>query len=598
MPLCACMTQDQLLAFAVVAGMMVMFVWGRIRYDLVAGLALLVALLVGVVPFDRAFSGFSNDILVVIGAALLVSAAVTRSRLMEGALQALGPRITSVRAQVILLVATVTVLSAFVKNIGALAIMLPVAFQMAKRSNVSPSVFLMPMSFGSLLGGLMTLIGTSPNIIVSELRHELTGTPFSMFDFTPVGLGLSVIGIAFLGFAWKLLPRDRKGESSLAEGIDIQDYVTEGRVGPKSSFAGETLRALRKKLSRDVSVNAVVRDGEPRPATQDTVLQEDDHVILEGEPAALDAAVKTAGLELEGDHRERTPGKPDAEIGTLEAVIGPGSMLIGRTAARLALHERFNVNMIAVSRSGDRLTDRLRDIRLYAGDVIVLQGPLDEMSDVLRELGCLPLAPREIHLGTVRRGLVPIVVLTVAMILAATGKLPVGIAFFGAGLAIILLGSLTVREAYNSIEWPLLVMIGALIPVSEAIRSTGGADVIASALANTAHALPPWGAVVLIMAAAMALTPFLNNAATVLVMAPIAVSFADRLGFAPDAFLMAVAIGAGCDFLTPIGHQCNLLVYGPGGYKFGDYARLGAPLSALVLALGTPLILLVWPLTR
>ncbi len=592
------MTQDQLLAFAVIAGMMVLFVWGRIRYDLVAALALLVAILVGVVPFDQAFSGFSNDILVIVAAALLVSAAVTRSRLIEGALQALGPRISSVRAQLILLVTVVTVLSAFVKNIGALAMMLPVAFQMAKRSNVSPSVFLMPMAFGSLLGGLMTLIGTSPNIIVSELRQELAGQPFAMFDFMPVGLGLSLLGIVFLAFAYKLLPQDRKGESSLAEGIDIQDYVTEGRVGPQSSFAGETLRALRKKISKDVSVNAVVREGEKQPATQDTVLQEDDRVILEGEPAALDDAVKTAGLELEGEDRETKTEAPAAEIGTLEAVIGPGSLLIGKTAARLALHERFNVNMIAVSRSGDRLTERLRDIRLYAGDVIVLQGPIAEMGEVLRELGCLPLATREIHLGNVRRGLVPIVVLAVAMVLAATGKLPVGIAFFGAGLAIILLGSLSVREAYTSVEWPLLIMIGALIPVSDAIRTTGGADVIASALANAAHLLPPWGAVMLIMAAAMALTPFLNNAATVLVMAPIAASFAQRLGFAPDAFLMAVAVGAGCDFLTPIGHQCNLLVFGPGGYKFGDYARLGAPLSVLVLLVGTPLILLVWPLAR
>jgi di/tricarboxylate transporter len=592
------MTQDQILAFAVIAGMMVLFVWGRIRYDLVAGLALLAAILVGVVPFDQAFSGFSNDILVIVAAALLVSAAVTRSRLIESALQALGPRISSVRAQLILLVTVVTVLSAFVKNIGALAMMLPVAFQMAKRSNVSPSVFLMPMSFGSLLGGLMTLIGTSPNIIVSELRQELAGQPFTMFDFTPVGLGLSVIGIVFLAFAYKLLPRDRKGEGSLAEGIDIQDYVTEGRIGPKSSFAGETLRALRKKLSKDVSINAVVRDGEKKPATQDTVLREDDRVILEGEPAALGDAVKTAGLELEGDDRQTRTEKATTEIAALEAVIGPGSLLIGKTAGKLALHERFNVNMIAVSRSGDRLTERLRDIRLYAGDVIVLQGPMDGMGDVLRELGCLPLAEREIPLGTVRRGLVPIAVLAVAMILAGTGKLPVGIAFFGAGLAIILLGSLSVREAYASVEWPLLVMIGALIPVSEAIRTTGGADVIASVLANAAHLLPPWGAVALIMAAAMALTPFLNNAATVLVMAPIAASFAQRLGFAPDAFLMAVAVGAGCDFLTPIGHQCNMLVFGPGGYRFGDYARLGAPLSVLVLLLGTPLILLVWPLSR
>src|SRR3954462_12697888 len=200
MPLCG-MTQEQILAFSIIAGMMLLFVWGRIRYDLVAGLALLAALVVGVVPFDKAFSGFSNDILVIVGAALLVSAAVTRSRLMEGVLQQIGPRLVSVRLQLVVLVTAVTLLSAFVKNIGALAMMLPVAFQMAKRSNVSPSVFLMPMSFGSLLGGLMTLIGTSPNIIVSELRQQLAGHPFAMFDFLPVGLGLSVLGVVFLAFA-------------------------------------------------------------------------------------------------------------------------------------------------------------------------------------------------------------------------------------------------------------------------------------------------------------------------------------------------------------------------------------------------------------
>jgi di/tricarboxylate transporter len=591
------MTTNQALAFAVIAGMMIMFVWGRIRYDLVAGLALLAALLVGVVPYDQAFSGFSNDILMVVGAALVVSAAVTRSRIMDGLLQKLAPGLTSVRAQVVLLVTVVTVLSAFVKNIGALAMMLPVAFQMAKRSQVSPSLYLMPMAFGSLLGGLITLIGTSPNIIVSELRQELAGEAFSMFDFTPVGLGLSVLGVVFLALGYKLLPQDRKGDGGIAEGIDIQDYVTEGRIGPKSGFAGETLRALRKKLRNVATVNAVVRE-DGKKSSQDTVLREDDHVILEGEPAALDEAVKTAGLELESEHRETKVDKPDEEIGTLEAVIGPDSLLAGKTAGRLALHERFNVNMIALSRSGERLTERLRDIRMYAGDVILLQGPLSNMSEVLRELGCLPLAPRPIHLGNVRRGLVPIGVLAVAMALAATGKLPVGIAFFGAALAIILLGSLTVREAYSAVEWPLLVMIGALIPVSDAIRSTGGADLLASWLANIAQSLPPWGTVGLIMGAAMLLTPFLNNAATVLVMAPIAVSFAQRLDFTPDALLMAVAVGAGCDFLTPIGHQCNMLVYGPGGYRFGDYARLGAPLSLLVLLVGTPLILLIWPLTR
>jgi di/tricarboxylate transporter len=591
------MTTEQGLAFAVIAGMMAMFIWGRLRYDLVAGLALLVAVLVGVVPMDRAFSGFSNDILVVVGAALLVSAAVTRSRVIEALLQPISPHIDSVRAQLIALVLITTVLSAFVKNIGALAMMLPVAFQMARKSGVSPSLFLMPMAFGSLLGGLITLIGTSPNIIVSGLRAELVGRPFGMFDFAPVGAGLAVMGVLFLAFGYRLLPRDRKASTTPGEAIDIDDYVTEGRVGPKSTVLGETFRVLREKLAKGVAVNAIVRDGRKQPLTPDTVIEEDDRLILAGEPEGLEETVAATGLELAGEKRTpRIEKKPDAEVANFEAVISAGSLLIGKSVGRLALHERFNVNLIAVSRSGERLKVRLRDIKLRAGDVILLQGPSNDMPDLMRELGCLPLATRPIHLTTVRRGLIPVAVLIAAMILAGTGKLPVGIAFFAAGVAVVLFGALSLREAYESIEWPLLVMLGALIPVSEAIRSTGGAELIAGGLAGVAQTLPAYGALALILVAAMAMTPFLNNAATVLVMAPIAVSFADRLGYQPEAFLMAVAVGAGCDFLTPIGHQCNLLVMGPGGYRFGDYARLGAPLSLLVVLVGVPLILLVWPI--
>ena len=592
------MTLDQLLAFAIVTGMMALFVWGRLRYDLVAGLALLAAVVVGVVPFEAAFSGFGDDIVIIVGSALLVSAAVARSGIIEALLHPLAPKITSTRAQLVLLVTTVTVLSAFVKNIGALAMMLPVAFQMAKRSKTSPSVFLMPMAFGSLLGGLSTLIGTSPNIIVSRLRAEITGAPFAMFDFAPVGVGLAAVGIVFLAVAYRLLPLDRSGAESLGDAMDIHDYLTEGRVRAGSAIAGKTMADVGKSAGPEVTVTAVVRDGQQTAPLPDLVMRENDILLLQGQPAALQQAVARAGLELVGEDRSTSSDKVSEEIGAVEAVIGPGSLLIDQAVGNLALHARFNVNLLAVSRSDQRFSDRLRDIELRAGDIIVLQGSLADMPARLRDLGCLPLAAREIRLGNVRRGVIPIAVLAGAMLLAGTGSVPVGLAFFGAALLVVLFGSLSLREAYATVEWPLLVMLGALIPVSEAIRTTGGADLIATGLSNVAHSLPPYGALGLIMIAAMALTPFLNNAATVLVMAPIAASFAGRIGFQPDAFLMAVAVGAACDFLTPIGHQCNTLVMGPGGYKFSDYARLGAPLSVLVIGLGVPLILMTWPLTR
>lgn len=591
------MTLQQILAFAVIAGTMALFVWGRLRYDLVAGVALLVAVLIGVVPTQRAFSGFSDEIVVIVAGALIVSAAVARSGIIELALQPIAPHVTSPRAQLVVLVGAVTLLSAFVKNIGALAMMIPIALQMAKRSQRSPSILLMPMAFGSLLGGTMTLIGTSPNIIVSRLRGELLGEPFAMFDFTPVGLGLSAAGLLFLMLGYRLLPKDRVASPALGEAIDIKDYVTEARVKEDSDIAGQTVSELRKR-DQEVMVTAVVRDQQSAAPLPDMVLHANDIVVLQGEQAALERVVARSDLELEGENRtSRTEETTNDEIGVIEAVIGPGSLLIGRAAGRLALHDRFNVNLLAVSRSGQRFTERLRDIELRSGDVIVLQGALANMPAQLRALGCLPLAAREIRLGSVRRGLIPIAVLVTAMVLASTGTLSVGIAFFGAGLLTILFGSLTLREAYETVEWPILVMLGALIPVSEAIRTTGGSDVIATALSGLAHALPGYGAVALMLLAAMMITPFLNNAATVLVMAPIAASFAQKLGLNPDAFLMAVAVGAGCDFLTPIGHQCNTLVMGPGGYRFGDYARLGAPLSLLVLLLGVPLIMIVWPLS-
>jgi di/tricarboxylate transporter len=591
------MTLQQILAFAVIAGTMALFVWGRLRYDLVAGVALLVAVLIGVVPADKAFTGFSDEIVVIVAGALIVSAAVARSGIIEVALQPIAPYIKSTSLQILVLVGAVALLSAFVKNIGALAMMIPIALQMAKRSNRSPSLLLMPMAFGSLLGGTMTLIGTSPNIIVSRVRNEILGQPFGMFDFTPVGLGLSAAGVLLLVFAYRLIPKDRQAAPGLGEAIDIRDYVTEARVKEDSDIAGQTVSELRKQADQEVRVTAIVRDEKTAVPSPNTKLQPNDIVMLQGEPAALERAVARSDLELEGENRlSRTEAKSD-EIGVIEAVIGPNSLLIGQAAGRLALHDRFNVNLLAVSRSGRRFTERLRDIELRSGDVIVLQGVLEHMPAQLRALGCLPLAARQIRLGSVRRGLIPIAVLVAAMVLAGTGTLSVGIAFFGAAILTILLGSLTLREAYETVEWPILVMLGALIPVSDAIRTTGGTDVIATLLSGAAHALPGYGAVALMLLAAMMITPFLNNAATVLVMAPIAASFAQKLGYQPDAFLMAVAIGAACDFLTPIGHQCNTLVMGPGGYRFGDYARLGAPLSVLILLLGVPLIMIVWPLS-
>lgn len=590
------MTLDQALAFAIVAAMMALFVWGRLRYDLVALLSLLAAVLVGIVPPEKAFSGFSDDILVIVASALLVSAAVARSGVIDIALRHVGRFLTTPRLQVLGLVGAVTVLSAFVKNIGALAMLMPVAFQIARKSGTPVSHLLMPMAFGSLLGGLMTLIGTSPNIIVSRMREEIVGEPFRMFDFMPVGAGLAFVGVVFLVFGYRLLPAPRKGTASMEAAFRIEDYTAEASVPADSPSVGKTVAELEALGEGDVSVATIIRERYRRYTPADHwTLNAGDLLLLQGEPSALETVVAQGKLELAGDERVEPGEKVDPEdTGVVEAVVTGDSLLVGRSVRQVRLSERFQLRLLAVSRSGERITNRLRSLLFRPGDVVVLQGRLEQMPDTLGDLRCLPLAQRDLRLGRGRQGFVPIAALAAAMVLAALDLLPVAIAFFGAAVLLILLRTLSLREAYEVIEWPILILLGALIPISDAIRTTGGTELIAGWLSAATSALPTMGSLALMMVAAMAVTPFLNNAATVLVMAPIAASLAGALGRAPDPFLMAVAVGAACDFLTPIGHQCNTLVMGPGGYRFGDYWRLGLPLSVIVVAVGVPLIAWVW----
>ena len=587
------MTSPQLLSFAVIAGMMAAFVWGRIRYDVVAALALLAAVAAGIVPFEKAFAGFADDIVIIVGSALVVSAAVSRSGVMELAIQKLAPNLSSPRLQLILLVGVVAVLSAIVKNIGALAIMIPIAFQFARRSRVSPSMFLMPMAFGSLLGGLMTQVGTSPNVIVSRLREELTGESFRMFDFTPVGVILTITGVAFLSLFYWLLPARRREGLAVEEAMEIKNYTTEATVGENSPLIDKTISDLQKLGGGRLMVTAIVASDKKRRRIPypDAVLRQGDRLIMEGEPEALDKAVEQGGLVLS----DRQSGRPN-DLTSIEAIIGPSSDLIGTTAGEFALFERTSLNLLAVSRRDKRFRERLSEIRLEAGDTVLIQGPTALIGEQVRVLDLLPLAERQLKLGVSRDRWLSLIILGVAMAFTALGLVPVSIAFFGAAVLVIVSGALPLRELYQQINGPILIMLAALIPVSDSLRETGTTDLIAQGLSGIAMGLPPVAALALIMVAAMAVTPFLNNAATVLVMAPIAATFAADLGLRPDAFLMAVAIGAGSDFLTPIGHQCNTLVMGPGGYRFGDYWRLGLPLSILVVVVGITALSVFWPL--
>ena len=592
------MTAPQALSFAIIGGAVLVFAWGRFRYDVIALVALFVGVLTKDVPIKSAFSGFTSDVVIIIACALIVSAAIQQSGVIEWAVRPLLDRLKSTSTQVPVLAAATAFLSTLTKNVGALAIMMPVALRITRNTESSPSSLLMPMSFMSLLGGLVTLVGTSTNIIVSQVREETVGEPFKMYDFAPVGLTLTLLGLVFVSFGWRLLPRDRKGRAGLGEANAEAAYSTEAKV--PEEWPAEMKTIARLKLEKDdVRVLTVVgKDGKSRKASQRTALKPGMTLVLEGDAEALARVFQRTPLEETRKKEDVKKDEPSEETRTIEAVVQSGSSLIGHSAERMRLQQHYGVQLLAIGRANARVTERLRDVTVRSGDLLVLRAGEKALPEVLANLSLLPLAERSVQIGGGRRRFVPVVILAIAMTLLALNIVPVVGAFFGAALLMILSGSISMREAYSSLEAEVLVLIGALTPLSEAVQHSGGTDLIAHGLATILHGTPALLALGTMLIAAMACSPFLHNAPTVLVLGPIAVGVAKGLGLGADAFLMAVATGAGCDFLTPIGHQCNTLVRGPGGYRFGDYWKLGLPLSILVILVGTPLIAWVWHLGR
>jgi di/tricarboxylate transporter len=590
------MTLDQVLAFALMGGTVAAFIWGRLRYDLVALAALLAGALFGVIPVEKMFGGFSNEVIWIIASALLLSAAIARSGLAE---RLLAPILASMKGPNLAAPAftgAVLLLSMITKNIGALAIMMPVAIQHARKTQIPVSRLLMPMAFASLLGGLVTLVGTSPNIVVSGVRDSLFGHPFQMFDFAPVGLGVCLVGFIFLAVAPRFIRIDRTPIPGVEAALAATRYTTEFEISENSPCADLRLGALFELIKEDARVLAVVTAAgrfKPDPAHQ---LRAGDRLIVEGEQDALDRVAAACKLKLVGErHRDATEHADIVRV--IEGVVRQESPLVGKSAAQARLHENYGLSLIAVAREGRRFVEELRTLKLRAGDVLILKAGDEVVGEAFAELALLPLTERDLSLGQKRFGYMPLLALAAAVIAVAAGAAPIVLAFPVAAVAVLLLRTMSMTEAYRAIEGPMLVSLAAFIPISESITTTGGDRLIAGFLSQLLGPMPPFMAIGALIVAAMAVTPFLNNAATVLVMAPIAAAIAQTLHMNPDTYLMAIAIGAACDFLTPIGHQCNTLVMGPGGYKFSDYWKLGLPLSVLVVLSATPLILTFWPLT-
>jgi di/tricarboxylate transporter len=608
------MTADQIEILAVLAGTMGLFIWGRWRADFVALLALGAAVVLGLVPGEQAFLGFGHPAVITVAAVLVISSSLARAGLVDLLVARLVRLVAAGSGRFLLLDVLAALVSGFMNNIGALALLMPVGLGIARRDGVSASRILMPLSFASILGGLVTLIGTPPNIIVSGFRQSAVGQGYGMFDFLFVGAPIALVGIGFLAIAaQRLLPKRRDRDEDGPE-LNLADYVTEFVVPEESPLIGQMVDAIGPvsgDASRPTELALIRRRQRIVRRLHHEALIAGDILAMRGTPEQIETAV-AKGLELLAQSKakeaaekeaQKTSGKsPEESLEKLpedapilvEVVVPPRAMIEGRSASDLRLRARYGVNLLAISREGSPIRSRLRDVKIRAGDVLLIQAEGDTIYGTVSALGCLPLAQREITLDN-NRSLMPLGIFALAIAATAGGLASVAVCFALAVLAIVLIGSLTMTQVYEAIDWPVIVLLAAMIPVGGALDSTGAARAIAGMLAEVAGTVSPYLVLGLVLVLTMTLSDIMNNAATAVVMAPIAIGVSDSLGLAPDPLLMAVAVGASCAFLTPIGHQNNLLVMGPGGYHFGDYWRLGLPLEILIVFVAVPLIPFVWP---
>ena len=604
------MSSEQITATGLVGLALVLFAWGRWRFDIVALVVMLAAVAGGIVNPESAFLGFGHPAVITVAAVLIVSRGLEAAGVVDQIAQRLLPSKGPLVVQLVVLCGVVAILSAFMNNVGALALIMPTALATASKSGHAPGLILMPVAFASMLGGMTTLIGTPPNVLVAAYRGTAAGTPFGLFDFLPVGGAVAAAGFAFIVLVgWRLIPR--RSRSGVEDIQGIEEYVAEVALKEKSPLIGLSMAELDDALAKhELEALVMIRGDRSVPPARWERVRADDVLLIEGAPGALQGALASLGLALplekkseqekEGSDGEqpkrRKPRLGGDEIGIVEVVVQPHSLLVGLTPEEMRLGERYLVNLLAVARQGSQHRGRLKSFRFAAGDVLLLQGPRPQLAAAIRMLRLLPLAERTIDLGRAVRPLVAVGVMTAALVAIAAFGAQAAVALTMAAVAMVLSRTINLREAYDAIEWPILILLGAMIPVGQALETTGTTALLADWLARAGRDLAPVILLIVILVITMTLSDIINNAATAVMMAPLAAGLARGLGVNPDAFLMAVAIGASCAFLTPIGHQNNTLVMGPGGYRFWDFWRMGLPLELLIVAVSVPMLLMVWPL--
>ena len=591
------LTIDQIVLFLLIVGVFALLLWGRVRYDIVAFAALIITIITGVIPVEQAFAGFGHPATVIIALVLVVSRGLSNSGAVEFIARFVVSGSRTITMHIGLMSGVGAALSALMNNVAALALLMPVDGEAAKRADRSPALTLMPLSFATILGGMVTLIGTPPNIVVATFRNDALGEPFRMFDFAAVGGVVAIVGVVFVAlFGWRLLPVELVKRDARKELQDLAGYVSEAIVLQGSNIVGESLREVFPLAEdHDVAILGLVRNGRRLPGSaRREKVSVGDYVVMEGAATAMETFIGTAGLEFAGtDQNIEMLGESQS---LAEVVVPEGARIEGRSAMDMRLAYRQGVMLLGVLRQGTPFRDRVRKLPLRAGDVLLLSGPEDRLPDVVMWLGCLPLADRGLRLLQRKKTWLAIGFFGLAILAASTGVVYLPVALGAAAVLYVLFGLVRPAELYESVEWPIIILLGSMIPIGAAFESSGGAALIAQLIVDGTEGFPVFVVLLTLMVVTMTLSDVLNNVATALIAAPIAVDIAFSLGVSPDPFLMAVAVAASCAFLTPIGHKNNTIILGPGGYRFGDYWRMGLPLEILVVVVALPMILLVWPL--
>jgi len=593
------MTPDQMILFGIFAAVFALLLWGRFRYDLVAFAALLTGVLTGVVPSAQAFSGFGHPATLVVALVLIVSAGLVNSGAVQLITRTMIDAARPLGLHIALMGGIGAVLSAFMNNVAALALLMPVDLQTAKKAKRDAGLSLMPLSFATILGGMVTMIGTPPNIIIATIREDSFGEPFGMFDFAPVGMIAAVAGLIYVAtIGWRLIPSHRGPEGATDRLMDIASYVAELTVPQESNLLGQKVHNLYGEADKaDVAILGLVRDGKRLYGTsRNREVRLGDILVLEATPEALDEFRSSHKLAFADKNRETRVQATGEGLGLIEVVVTENARIRGKSAMAIGLNWRQNTILMGISRQGHKVTKQVRKAEIRAGDILLLLTPLDHQADVTEWLGCLPLAERGLSVTQNEKTWLAIGLFGAAVAAASFGLVYLPIALGVVVALFVLTRIVPIADVYSHVEWPVVVLLGSMIPLGQALDSSGGTQLIANSLIGFTEGMPAWAILTVLMVVTMSLSDVLNNTATAIVAAPVGIKMAEGLDVSPDPFLMAVAVAASCAFLTPIGHKNNTLILGPGGYGFGDYWRAGLPLEILIVAVSIPAILVFWPL--